>query len=176
MKALLLATTICIFYVALVTIAFRFSRANVRTARFLTRLFLLTVPLAIAACYLTPGDLGFLPASLVENPTSDIAFTLFIYGSVVFGGVMQVYALADRGFSLRISIDIEMSGGCMTVQQVIKSYSLGKGTLWMYQKRIDGLANLGLIEMSNDQISVTPSGQRLALRLLSLRNFLRVEA
>ena len=175
MKAVLLAVVMCVVYLILVSIAFRMSRVNIRTAAFLTRLFLFTLPAAIAIYYLTPRDLGFLPGSLIENPAIEVAFLLFLYVSAFFGGILQVYGLADRGFSLRISIDIEKSGGCMTVPEVIGSYSMGKGTKWMYQKRIDGLAALSLIEVQGTIITATASGQCVAAPMTTLRRFLRVE-
>src|SRR5882757_6599084 len=99
----------CVLYLFVVTIAFRLSRAHIRTAAFLTRLFLASLPVAVALYLLTPGDLGFLPPSLVEPRVIEISFFLFLYSSLFFGGILQVYGLTDRGFSLRISIDINKS-------------------------------------------------------------------
>jgi hypothetical protein len=176
MKPVLLTLLMCAVYVTAMSIAFRVRRVNLRTAGFLTRLFLMTLPVAVAIYCLTPRDLGFLPASLIENPVLEIVFLLFIYSSIFFGGIQQVYWLADRGFSLRISIDIDKSGGCMTVPEVIRSYSMGKGIKWMYQKRIDGLVEMKLIEAQGNAITVTASGRRVAVPLARVRRFLRIEA
>jgi len=63
----------------------------------------------------------------------------------------------------------------MTVEQVIRSYSMGRGTAWMYQKRTEGLINLKLTELRGDKVVVTAAGQRIARRLAWLRSFLRVD-
>ena len=175
MKAILIATGMSIIYIVAAAMAFRLLRANVRTAAFLNRLFLLTLLAAIGIYYLTPRDLGFLPGSMIENPVLEVIFLLFIYNSAYFAGILQVYELADRGFSLRISIDIDKSGGCMTVPEVMQSYSMGKGTRWMYQKRIDGLLAMKLIETRGERIVVTLSGERLAASMSRLRRFLGLD-
>ncbi|HWE52234.1 MAG TPA: hypothetical protein VG273_20735 [Bryobacteraceae bacterium] len=176
MKALLLAGGMCFVYVLAMTIAFRYARRNIRNAAFLTRLFFLTVPIAIVLYFFTPGDLGFLPDPLLENKAIEISFMLFVYGSCFFGGILQVYGLADRGFSLRISIDIEKSArGSLTVEEVIESYSMGRGTRWLYEKRTEGLETLNLIEVRGSIVRITPAGQRIAVPLAWLRRFLKAE-
>ena len=166
----------CALYLLMVSVAFRAARTNIRTAAFLTRLFLLSLPVAGGLYWITPDNLGFLPASLIENPAVELVFLLFTYSSLFFGGMLQVYGLADRGFSLRISIDIDKAGGCMTVPEVIKDYSMGKGTHWMYKKRVDGLLALKLTELHGDQMVIRPEGRRIAAPLHWIRAFLRVEA
>ena len=177
MKAIILASAICLVYLALVTVAFRLAASDAKRARLMTLLFLCTLPIVVLLHFLTPPDLGFIPPALVENPGLDLGLLVFLYSSSFFGGVLQLYNLADRGFSLRIAIDISQSHvGGMTVAGVIRSYSEGKGTNWMYQKRIDDLVELRLVKIEDDRVTATPEGLQVAARFSWLRNFIRVEA
>ena len=72
-------------------------------------------------------------------------------------------------------MDIDQApDGYMTVNQVMVSYSSGRGIDWMYQKRIDDLARLELIGIKGGVARTTPSGKRVALRFLWLRRLLRI--
>lgn len=142
------------------------------------RLFLITLPAGAFIYYLTPDDLGFLPAQWCETgQVLGLGFFLFLYSAAFFGGLLQLYNLADRGFSLRIVIDIDRSStGYMTAAEVVSSYSSGRGIGWMYQKRIDDLIRLNLIGVDNGMASPTASGRGMASRFSWLRRFLRVVA
>ncbi len=177
MKAIFLASAMCLVYLALVTVAFRLAASGAKRARLMTLLFLGTLPILVTLHLLTPPDLGFIPPALVENPEVELALLVFLYSSSFLGGVLQLYNLADRGFSLRIAIDISQSHvDGMTVTDVIQSYSDGKGINWMYQKRIDDLVELKLVEIEDDRVTATPEGLQVAARFSWLRNFIRVEA
>ena len=177
MKAILVASAMCVVYLVLATVAFRLAGPDAKRVRLMTLLFLCTLPLVVAIHLLTPPDLGFIPPAFVENPNLELGFLVFLYCSSFFGGVLQLYNLADRGFSLRIAIDISQSDdGCMTVGEVIRSYSAGRGARWMYQKRIDDLVALKLVEIADDRVTATPKGLRVAGRFSWLRNFIGVEA
>ena len=176
MKAIVLAAVMAIFYFVAITTAFLLASPDIRKARLMVLLFGSSLPLAAALHYLTPADLGFLPASWCESDRlMDLAFFLFIYSATFFGFILQLYNLADRGFSLRIVIDIDQSlERYMTIDQVMTSYSAGRGIGWMYQKRIDDLAKLELIRVNGGIAAITPSGQRVASRFFRLRRFLRI--
>ena len=126
--------------------------------------------------YATPGDLGFIPAWLIEpNEGFGLGLLLFLCGTSFFGGILQLYSLTDRGFSLRIAIEIDNSADrSMTVDEVVRSYSAGKGINWMYQKRIDDLTRQKLIEVIDNEITPTVPGARVAGGFSWLRQFLRV--
>ena len=163
-------------YFAAMKVAFLFTRPETLKARLMVLLFGGTLPLGAVLHYLTPFDLGFLPATWCESDAVlDLAFFLFIYFATFFGFILQLYNLADRGFSLRIVMDIDQApDGSMTVDQVMSSYSAGRGIGWMYQKRLDDLARLELIGVSGGIAAATPSGKRVASRFLKLRRFLRI--
>ena len=176
MKAIVLAALMATMYFAAMTAAFLFARPETLKARLMVLLFGGTLPLGVALHYLTPFDLGFLPATWCESDTLlDLMFFLFIYCATFFGFILQLYNLADRGFSLRIVMDIDQApDSSMTVDQVMTSYSAGRGIGWMYQKRIDDLARLELISINGSIAAATPPGERLARRFLKLRRFLRI--
>lgn len=176
MKAIILAAAMCAMYFAAMTFAFLFTRPETLRARLMLLLFAFTLPVGVAIHYLTPSDLGFLPYRWCEPDTMlDLAFFLFLYTAVFFGFILQLYNLADRGFSLRIVIDIDRSPDrYMTVEQIMTSYSAGQGISWMYQKRMDDLARLDLIRIGAGMAEATPAGRRVASRFTWLRRFLRV--
>src|SRR5262249_44394277 len=91
--------------------------------------FLSVLPVLLAVHMLTPSDLGFLSAELViPIAWIDVAFAVFLYSVGFFGGILQLYNLADRGFSLRILIDIlEAPSQVMSLDDVMQGYSAGRG-------------------------------------------------
>lgn len=143
----------------------------------MTKVFLLSVPLFVGAHLATPRNLGFLPEIFIEPLFwTDLGFGLIVYIAGFFGGVLQLYNLADRGFSLRILIDIEESqGGALDIRGVAERYSAGKGIGWMYQKRIDGMIETGLLYTNGENAVLTDRGRRLAMIFGTLRGILRIE-
>lgn len=175
MKAVVLAAVMSLAYLVLVTLAFRAARHTVLRARLMTRVFLLMLPLDVAAYYFTPDNLGFLPRRGLEpDHRVEVVFFLFLVCTCFLGGILQLYNLADRGFSLRLAMEIDRSKKGLTSNQVVESYSEGKGMNWMYQKRIDDLLRVELIQVQNDLVSATTKGRRVAAIFLWLRQFLRV--
>jgi hypothetical protein len=174
MKAILLASIAGLSVFGIATTLFRLFCAD-RTAKTLLLVFLGVAPCLAGLILLTPPDLGFLPAELV-NPwiTMDLGFALFLYTAGFFGGLLQLYNLADRGFSLRILIDaLEIQSGHTSVDDVMSGYSAGKGIVWMYDKRIDGMMLTGLVTLETDEMKLTPKGWRVAHLFGWLREFTR---
>jgi hypothetical protein len=173
-KAILLALLAGLLVLVISTVMFRVSSAN-RSAKTMLLVFLVIAPVLAGLVLLTPADLGFLPATLV-NPLTivDLGFALFLYTAGFFGGLLQLYNLADRGFSLRILIDaIELQSGCTSLDQVMSGYSAGKGIAWMYEKRIDGMTATGLIRLEAGNMELTGKGWRVARAFGWLRDFTR---
>jgi hypothetical protein len=168
----------CFVYLAVMSLGLRLSGPEVLRARRLFRLFLLTLPLCALMYWVTPADLGIIPDPWLEaNQLVEFGLMLFLYSAAFLGGILQLYNLADRGFSLRIAMDIHRSPcGCMTADDVVSSYSAGKGIVWMYQKRIDDLIRLNLAEVRDGTVTATAAGRRVAERFSWLRRFLRVVA
>lgn len=176
LKSLILAVLFTLTYTGVITALLR-TRSIHSRAGVMTKVFLLSVPLFVWAHLATPRNLGFLPDILAEPLFwTDLGFGLVVYGAGFFGGVLQLYNLADRGFSLRILIDIEESqGGALDVRGVAERYSGGKGIGWMYQKRIDGMVETGLLFTDGENAVLTDRGRRLAMIFGALRGVLRMD-
>jgi hypothetical protein len=149
-----------------------------RRAAAMCGVFLLSVPLYVAAYVLTPPDLGVLPARLVEAQAwLDGAFGLAVHAALFAGGWLQLYNLAERGFSLRILIDIaEAPPRALTGEQVAARYGSGRGSAWMREKRIDGLVESGLARWDDGWLRPTDRGWRAARMFGRLRGALRLDA
>ena len=173
MKSLLLSLMAGIVCFIAITIAFRAARVR-RRAMTMVCVFFMSVPIFIVAEMVTPPNLGVLPPFLVISPPwFDLAFGTFIYTAAFFGGILQIYNLADRGFSLRMLIDIgESPRGILAADEMLSAYSRGHGLRWMYQKRLDGLMDHGLILISDGMVSNSAKGRRIALIYDWLRAFL----
>lgn len=125
-------------------------------------MFFLTLPVVFILNITTHSNL---------NVWIDFAFSFFLYIAGFFGGVLQLYNLADRGFSLRILIDIyEHPFGKMSVDDIMTGYSGGQGIDWMYSKRIRGMVSLGLVEIQDGLIVNTDKGKKISRIFYRLRS------
>jgi hypothetical protein len=174
MKAILLAALAGLLLFVCVS-AFLRSGITRRRAGSMLIAFLFVLPVLLVVHLLTPPDLGFLPAELVMPITwVDIAFAVFLYSVGFFGGILQLYNLADRGFSLRILIDIlEAPLGAMRLDDVMQGYSAGRGIAWMYAKRLEDMQSAGLAKVEGASLVLTPKGQRVAQLFTWLQEFAR---
>jgi hypothetical protein len=175
MKAILIAGMAELLLFACVAASLR-SGITQRRARSMLIAFLTLLPVLLVAYFLTPPDLGFLPAELVM-PIAwvDLAFAVFLYSVGFFGGILQLYNLADRGFSLRILIDIlEAPSQTMGLDDVMRGYSAGRGIVWMYAKRLADIQNAGLARVEGGYLLLTPRGRRMAAAFTWLQEFVRI--
>jgi hypothetical protein len=175
MKAIIIAALAGLLLFACVSWGLR-SGITQRRAKMMLIAFLSGLPVLLAVHVLTPPDLGFLPAELVM-PIAwvDIAFAVFLYGVGFFGGILQLYNLADRGFSLRILIDIlEAPSQTMGLDDVMRGYSAGRGIALMYAKRLADIQNAGLARVEGEYLLLTPRGRRMAALFTWLQEFARI--
>ncbi|OAI39518.1 hypothetical protein AYO40_05650 [Planctomycetaceae bacterium SCGC AG-212-D15] len=177
MKGVVLATGMTLLFMVVMTAIFRRWRIE-RRAVAMSRLYLASLPVFLGAYLVTPADLGFLPGYLTETrAVLDLGFGLLLWTAAFFGGILQLYNLADRGFSLRIVMDIESSKNrALSLDEVLRGYSAGRGIAWMYQKRLDNLVSQRLSRVENGWICNQARGQRLALVFAWLRMFLRMDS
>jgi hypothetical protein len=175
MKAILLAALAELLLFACVSACLR-SGITKQRARLMLIAFLSVLPVLLAAHLLTPPDLGFLsPELMMPIAWVDITFAVFLYSVGFFGGILQLYNLADRGFSLRILIDIlEAPPQAMRLDDVMQGYSGGRGIAWMYAKRLEDLQSAGLAKVEGKCLVLTPKGQRIAKLFTWLQEFARV--
>jgi hypothetical protein len=175
MKAILVATMAELLLFAGLSLWLR-SGVTHRRARLMLIVFMSVLPGLLAVQLLTPPDLGFLSAELVM-PIAwvDIAFSVFLYSVGFFGGILQLYNLADRGFSLRILIDIlEAPSQAMNLDDVMQGYSAGRGIAWMYAKRLNDMQSAGLAMVDGECLVLTPKGRRVAMLFTWLQEFARI--
>ena len=132
--------------------------------------------LLVLAWFTTSVDLGFLaPSLLIEPGWLDFSLMLFFFTAAFFGGVLQLYNLADRGFSLRILIDVERTTHAIDAEWLVANYGGGKGLTWMYGKRIEGLLETKLVDRKAEMLELTSKGERVADVFLAVRHFLHLE-
>lgn len=174
MKSVLLSAAALLFLFGLATFRLRLAPTPKR-AKTLLYLFLTVLPLAAIVHLLTPANLYFLPDSWIQSVAwIDFSFMSFLYFSGFFGGLLQLYNLADRGFSLRILIDIlESKTSSLSLKDIMQSYGGGQGIGWMYQKRIDGMTDSGLVQAQGERLILTTKGRRAANLFLKLQKFYR---
>jgi len=176
MKAIIFATAMTIVLLVVVTIAFRFHQTAQR-ARQMTLIYLSCVMLSMLTWFTTPVDLGFLaPSLLIEPGWLDFSLMLFFFSAAFFGGALQLYNLADRGFSLRILIDVEETNSdAVDADWLVANYAGGRGLTWMYGKRIEGLLETKLVDRKAEMLELTSKGEHAAAVLLAVHRFLRLE-
>ena len=175
MKAILLALMAGVLLSAIGTWQLR-RRPGGGAAALLRVFFAILAALAIAHL-LTSPDLGFLPHDFqIPLAVVDLVFCLFLYAAGFFGGVLQLYNLAERGFSLRILIDIlHAPSGAMTRDEIFSGYGGGQGIAWMYRKRVGGMIATGLVIADAGRLLLTARGRRAAHWLSLLQDFARVK-
>jgi hypothetical protein len=172
MKAILLALTFGALLLAWVTFEFNRDVPDNRAWRLL-RAFLILLPLLVLTHTFTPAGLGFLPLSMIA-PLAwvDLVFCVFLFFAGFFGGVLQLYNLADRGLSLRMLIDIiEAPDASMTAEELVTGYSAGHGIRWMYEKRLEGMQRTGVVRLVGPDVSLTPKGRKIAELFGRLQKF-----
>jgi hypothetical protein len=177
MKAVIVAAAMTLVLLLLVTVAFRL-RPTEERAKQMTLIYLGCSAAAVLAWLLTPVDLGFIaPALLIEPRWLDLLLMLFFFSSAFFGGVLQLYNLGDRGFSLRILIDVGAAEPCGAgFEPLVETYGGGQGLAWMYKKRLDGLLAGRFVQRTADQIELTAKGWRTAKVFDAAHRFLRLDA
>jgi hypothetical protein len=150
----------------------------VQRARMMVRVFVAGFVTLAAVYWVTPDDLYVFPAvTTVPLKPLGLLFACFLYTAGFYGGVLQLYNLADRGLSLRMLIDVSNSPrGTMMPADMVFEYSGGRGLSWMYRKRINGLLDAGLIACEEDQALITAKGLRVARVFALLKAFGRQQA
>jgi hypothetical protein len=176
MKAIGLASTMTIVLLLFATLTFRLFQSEQRV-RQLAVLFAICAALLVCVWLATPDDLGVLSPSLMVVPRwLDLLLALFFFSAAFFGGVLQLYNLADRGFSLRILIDaLEHPSGTVDIDRLIAEYGGGRGIRWMYDKRVGDMLQGEFIARAADNLVLCRKGVSLGDLFTHVRRFLRLE-
>ena len=177
MKAVIVASAVTLVLLVLVTLAFRLRPTEERAKQMMLIYFGCAV-VAVLAWLVTPVNLGFLgPSLLIEPRWLDLLLMLFFFSSAFFGGVLQLYNLADRGFSLRILIDLDAATPCSGgLDGLVKTYGGGQGLTWMYGKRLHGLLAGDFVRREGDTLELTAKGRRTAEMFDAAHRFLRLDS
>ena len=72
-----------------------------------------------------------------------------------FIGYIEFYSIIRRGYSLRIMCELYYSGNPMLLEELMDEYSDGKGIDWLLKKRLEGMVNIGLITLEDNEIRLT---------------------
>jgi hypothetical protein len=176
MKAVCLASAMTVVLLMLVTLSFRLCPSKHR-ARQMLLIYFFCLAVLVGAWYITPDDLGILSRLLVtEQSWLDFAVMIFFFSAAFFGGALQLYNLCDRGFSLRIIIDmLEAPTDSVAAEYLMANYSHGRGLAWMYSKRIDDLIATRFVDQTDGSIRLTSKGEIFANLFLRAYRFLRLE-
>ncbi len=176
MKAIILASAMTVVLLVAATFCFRWYPTIYR-ARQMLIVYLTCLPALVVVWFATPDNLGFLNRSLLVEPAwLDLATATFFFSAGFFGGTLQLYNLCDRGFSLRILIDIlESPTERADVDYLMAHYSGGRGITWMYHKRIDDLVAGVFVRRIDGSFELAAKGRMFADLFLQVRWFLRIE-
>jgi hypothetical protein len=176
MKSIILAAGMTLVLLAAVTLLMRYVPSPHRAQQLLMA-YLGTLIALIVAWGATPADLGVLPPSLLTEPAwLDLWAALFYFSAAFFGGVLQLYNLADRGLSLRMVIDMAESHGAIGhAGDLVRGYAAGRGLAWMYRKRLDDMLAHHLITLNAGRAALTGRGRRTASLVVTLRRLLGLE-
>jgi hypothetical protein len=176
-KAICLASVMTLVLMSAVTLVFRLAPHTHRAGQ-MTALYVACALVLVLIWLVTPDDLGILHRALLAEPRwLDAALALFFFSAAFFGGVLQLYNLADRGFSLRILIDaLEDQNYDIDTDRLMTGYGGGKGLVWMYDKRMHGLLEGGLVRRAGTSIRLTANGAWIADLFIRIRQFLRLDA
>src|SRR5262245_49763441 len=99
MKAIVLASAMTVVMMLVQVVELRFRRPAHRV-RQITLVFVCAWIMLPVLWWATPEDLGLLPPWLLtEPPWIDFVAMQFYFAAAYFGGVLQLYNLADRGLS-----------------------------------------------------------------------------
>jgi hypothetical protein len=177
MKAIVLAGVTGLMFLLVMTVALRARRVG-RKAAFLLELWVVSVPILLGVYLLTPPGLWLLPTAVQDDPDwFGPLFCLGLWFAGFFGGILQLYNLTERGMSLRMLIDLAEAGERgLSVDEVMRGYSRGQGMTWMYQKRLVGLLDQGLVRLDGDLLVNTRRGRWLAVTSSWLRRMFGLDA
>jgi len=176
MKAVCIASAMTVILLILVTLCFRLYPSAHR-ARQMLLVYLFCLAVLVLLWFATPDDLDLLGRSLLAEPAwLDFAATLFFFSAGFFGGALQLYNLCDRGFSLRILVDIlEAPTSAVDVDYLTTNYSSGRGLVWMYRKRINDIVAARFVSQANKSVLLTARGAMFADLFINARRVLGLE-
>ncbi len=130
------------------------------------------VGFTVSYLQMSPAVFG-LPPNRTE-PWTEFLNGFYLYSFWFFGVFVQLYSLADRGFSLTMLTDLLSEGSVIRTRQEIKAgYASGKGTAYVKHKRMAQIIHGGFIRREQDGYRDTRLGRRVGRFLLTLQQLYR---
>jgi len=120
--------------------------------------FLIYVFLDFIIIYFVYIDSNNIVIYLIGALSSSIFMSLFY---------MEFFSMIARGFSMRIITDIYLHTR-LNPEQLIQQYSNGKGIEWMFDKRIQGIKDLGLIKEECGQMKLSSKSSFLIVYISNI--------
>lgn len=116
----------------------------------------------------TPADLGVLPDELATGGAVIGALNAIIVHWFLFMGYSMFYFLIDRGFSLRVMIEIQKAaGGAMTHAQVAVAYPPES----VIRRRLDEMVEIGRLTKDGERYRLTARGRLDARMFAFVKDF-----
>jgi hypothetical protein len=170
MKGMIVASFVSFVAFVAMTVGFRTIRGPARRLINIV-VYFICVAVLLTVLSVTPKDLGFLPDDLIEREAwLDTIVALFVMSASFLGGWLQLFTLTNRGYSLRVLIDIFNSPQrALSPEELLVSYSDGRGLISMYDTRIKGLLDAGMLTFDGKLTSLTGRGKKAARLFRFLR-------
>lgn len=160
------------FVVFLVAKAVLFRR-RVPEKRFMAmvRLVRWTGVLLVCAYVITPRDLGFLPEGMTQAGWGVDLMNGLLVLTFLFIGYSMFYFLVDRGFSVRILIEIENSPERrLRQEQIAERYPMEM----VLRRRLNEMVDIGSVRLYQGRYVNTPKGNRSAAGFAFVKRFLQL--
>ncbi|MBI3635536.1 MAG: hypothetical protein HY216_04865 [Candidatus Rokubacteria bacterium] len=172
LKGIVLALAAFAVFLPVHVLLFRAARPHFRF-RLMTRLHWTLSATILVVFALTPPDLGILPATPGRAGAVLGAVNAIVVHWFLFMGYSMFYFLVDRGFSLRIMIEIATApGGALSAEDLAVAYPPRA----VVRRRLDEMVDIGRLTRDDDRYDLTPAGRRAALVFRFVKSFLRFES
>ena len=152
LKGILLALAAFVMFLPLHVLVFHVVRPRARFRAMITLHGILTVSL-LAAYVSTPADVGVLPATRATGGAVIGSINAVLVHWFLFMGYSMFYFLVDRGFSLRILIEIQQAPrGAMSQVELSAVYPPESVLL----RRLDEMVGIGRLTREGDRYRLSP--------------------
>jgi hypothetical protein len=169
LKGIALAVAAFALFLPLHVVVLRALRPHFRF-KVMTRLHGALAAAIVVAYWLTPPDLGLLPSGPGRGgAVLGILNALLVHG-LLFMGYAMFYFLVDRGFSLRVMIEIEGVPGRGLGQDELAAIYPPAGVV---RRRLGELVEIGRLTRDGERYRLTPRGRLDARLFRFVKAFLR---
>ena len=155
LKGILLALAAFAMFLPLHVLVFHVGRPRARFRTMVALHAILTVSL-LAAYVSTPADLGVLPPTRATGGAVIGSVNAVLVHWLLFMGYSMFYFLVDRGFSLRILIEIRQApDGALSQAEVATVYPPES----VVRRRLDEMVEIGRLTRDGDRYRLSARGR-----------------